>query len=391
MDPLPETILQFGTGKFLRGFADLFLHQANQEGQAVGRVVAVQTTGEERARLLQAQGGRYHVVVRGLADGRLVERVEESASISRALMAGRQWDEVLAVARAPELRYVLSNTAEAGYNLDPQDRPGMAPPRSFPGKLLLALWGRFRAGRPGVDLLPCELFEHNADRLQRTVLDLAASWGLPEDLRRWLRAECRWHNALVDRIVTLQPVDDPRLAGDALSVVAEPYALWAIEVKEGAPGRFRHPAVLATPDVNPYFLRKVRILNAAHTAMAVKARARGLRTVLEAMNDREVSAWLERLLFEEVLPTLEGRVAGPEAFARQTLERFRNPFLAHKISDILTYHDERVKIRLVPTRDEFVAKFGRRPPLLDEAIAGGSRESQEQPHEAPADRRQRRQ
>ena len=148
MDQLPETILQFGTGKFLRGFADLFVHQANQEGQAMGRIVVVQTTGEDRARLLNEQQGRYHVAVRGLEGGRVVERVEESASVSRALCAGPQWDEVLAVARAPELRYVISNTAEAGYTLDPQDRPGDAPPRSFPGKLLLVLRERFRAG-PG--------------------------------------------------------------------------------------------------------------------------------------------------------------------------------------------------------------------------------------------------
>jgi tagaturonate reductase len=370
MDQLPETILQFGTGKFLRGFADLFVHQANQEGQAVGRIVVVQTTGQDRARLLNEQRGRYHVAVRGLEGGRVIERVEESASISRALCAGPQWDEVLAVARAPELRRVISNTAEAGYTLDPRDRPTDAPPRSFPAKLLLFLHERFRAGRPGVTLLPCELFERNADLLLGIVLRLAEAWGLPEELRHWLRTACRWRNALVDRIVTVQPVDDPRLAADRLYVTAEPYALWAIEAKEGPADLFRHPAVLSTPDVEPYFLRKVRILNAAHTAMLVKTRPRGLRTVLEAMNDPEVSAWLDRLLFEEIVPTLAGRVEDPEAFARLTLERFRNPFLEHKTSDIAVYHEDKVKIRLVPTRDEFVAKFGRQPPLLNEAIAG---------------------
>src|SRR5207253_5522649 len=91
MSELPETILQFGSGKFLRGFADLFIHQANEEGQRVGRVVVVQTTGDSRANLLTDQGGRYHVAVRGLAGGQIVDRVEDSASISRALFASRQW------------------------------------------------------------------------------------------------------------------------------------------------------------------------------------------------------------------------------------------------------------------------------------------------------------
>src|SRR4051812_23007582 len=139
MTTLPETILQFGSGKFLRGFADLFIHQANQEGQQVGRVVVVQTTGEGRANLINAQGGRYHVLVRGLAGGEVVDRVEQSASIRRALVAGRHWDEVLAAARSPGLRFVLSNTAEAGYTLDPNDRADLSPPASFPAKLVLLL------------------------------------------------------------------------------------------------------------------------------------------------------------------------------------------------------------------------------------------------------------
>src|SRR5580704_17497423 len=95
MDPLAETVLQFGTGKFLRAFADLFIDQANRAGQAVGRVVVVQSTGDSRANLINRQKGRYHVLIRGRADGRLIDQVEEVESISRALAAAGQWLEVL--------------------------------------------------------------------------------------------------------------------------------------------------------------------------------------------------------------------------------------------------------------------------------------------------------
>ncbi len=367
MTDLPETILQFGSGKFLRGFADLFIHQANADGQHLGRVVVVQTTGDARANLLTEQSGRYRVLVRGLAGGQLVDRVEESASISRALFAARQWPDVLEFACAPALRWIISNTAEAGYNLYPADRADSAPPASFPAKLLLVLHERFRAHQPGVHLLPCELFEHNADTLQRLLLQLAESWGLPIEFAAWLRNECTWHNSLVDRIITVQASEDPRLHGDALAVVAEPYSLWAIEVKDGTTGLLQHPAVRLTPDHLPFFLRKVRILNAAHTALVGKAK--GIALVREAMDDPAIVAWLRRLLFDEIVPTLEGRVEAPIEFAEQTLERFRNPFLDHKLSDIATYHEAKVTIRLVPTRDEYRAKFGRNPPLLDAAIA----------------------
>ena len=131
----------------------------------------------------------------------------------------------------------------------------------------------------------------------------------------------------------------------------------------------RHPAVVWTPDVTPYFLRKVRILNAAHTALIVRAIPRGHRTVLGAIGDRELVDWLERLLFGEVVPVLEGRVEDPQGFARQTLERFRNPFLRHKLSDIALHHATKKAVRLVPTREEYVVKFGRTPPMLDEVLA----------------------
>lgn len=369
MSHLPETVLQFGSGKFLRAFADFFIDQANKEGQHVGRIVVVQSTGAGRASLWNQQQGRYHVWVRGLAAGELIDRVEPVESISRALVAAEQWDKVLAVARSPELRYIISNTAEAGYTLDSADRPAHSPPRAFPAKLLQVLRARFEAGQPGVVLLPCELFERNAELLLGLVLGLARSWGFPDSLVHWIKNACVWPNTLVDRIVCVQPVADPALQKDALLAVAEPYALWAIDLKKGSEHLFRHAAIHRAADIQPFFLRKVRILNAAHTALLSQALPRGFATVREAVLDPQIAAWLDRLLFEEIIPTLQGRVADPEGFGRQTLERFCNPFLEHKLADIATYHAAKVKIRLVTTRDEFVRKFGRKPPLLEDAIA----------------------
>src|ERR1043166_1317468 len=321
MDPmgndLPETILQFGSGKFLRGFADLFIHQANEEGQRVGRIVVIQTTGDARAGALAQQGGRYHVAVRGLRGGQIVDRVEESASISRALVAAKQWPDVLATALSPDLRTIISNTAEAGYNLTVTDRPDSAPPASFPGKLLQVLRERHRAGLPGVHLLPCELFEHNADTLRGLLVKLAQEWGLPASFVSWLETACTWHNALVDRIVTNLASTEPLLQQDAMAVAAEPYSLWAIEVKDGRE-LFRHPAIRWTGDHLPFFLRKVRILNAAHTALVTQAVPRKIVLVREAMDNAEIVAWLRRLLFDEIVPVLEGRVEEAAGFAEET-------------------------------------------------------------------------
>jgi tagaturonate reductase len=203
------------------------------------------------------------------------------------------------------------------------------------------------------------------------VLQLAGEWKLGQGFADWVAGECVWLNTLVDRIVTMPPKGHP-LAADPLAVVGEPFAFFAIQHKPAA-GPFvpDHPAIVRAPDITPYFLRKVCILNAAHTALLIKSRPNGVALVREAMADPDLSGWLERLLFEEIVPTLEGRVEGGERFARQTLDRFRNPFLDHKFADIAQHHGEKVQVRLVPTSDEFARRFGRTPPLLDEVLRTG--------------------
>jgi tagaturonate reductase len=366
-----ETTLQFGTGRFLRAFADYFVHQAALEGQNPGKIVIVQSTGDDTAKLINAQNGRYHVLVRGLEDGRVIDQAEEITSVSRALSASHEWDEVKRMVVSKEIKFILSNTTEAGYQLDSADSPSDQPPKSFPAKLLLLLKHRFDAGKTGLTMIPCELMEGNADLLLKELLGLANKWKFPEDFLNWLKTECVWLHTLVDRIVTGPPQDHPLLEKDKLLIVAEPFAFWALEDKSKAARFITHKAITRTSDVRPYFLRKVRILNAAHTALLIKAKPRGFLIVREAVNDPELGAWLNRLLFEEIVPTLGGRVDQGELFAKQTIERFKNPFLEHKFSDIALHHESKMRIRLIPTQTEYEAKFGKKPPLLSEVIAEG--------------------
>jgi len=370
MAALSETVLQFGSGRFLRAFADLFISHGNAEGQNVGKVVIVQSTGTERAGGLNQQGGKYHVVVRGYENGQVVDRVESCDSVSRAIHAGSQWEEVLQVARSPQLHTILSNTTEAGYKLE-GDSPNDVVPRSFPGKLLAVLHARWEANQPPPTIVPCELIEGNAQILKDALLALAMGWKWPGGFVQWLNGECIFLHTLVDRIVTGTPAEHPLLATDPMVVVAEPFAFWALEDHPKSAFTLTHPAITRTADVRPYFLRKVRILNAAHTALLIKAKAKGHAIVRDAVNDPALGAWLERLLNEEIVPTLEGRVEDGARFAAQTIERFKNPFLDHKFADIALHHESKMNVRLVPTRDEFAAKFGKPPPLLTEVIDEG--------------------
>jgi tagaturonate reductase len=356
-----ETILQFGAGNFLRAFVDLFIAQANREvASSIGKIVVVQSTGPERAEALNRAGGRYHVAIQGFHEGRVVDETEVVDSISRALYAGTQWAEVLDVARSADLRWIVSNTTEAGFALDAADTArGETAPKSFPAKLLAVLLARFEAGAPPVTILPCELIEQNAIRLRELVIEQAARWNVSNEALDWINGSCIWLNNLVDRIVPGAPKAHPLLGQDPLLLSAEPFAFWAIETTE--PFALTHPSITTAADIQPYSLRKVRILNGAHTALVAHALPLGIETVREAVEHPEIGPWLEALLFEEIVPVLEGRCDDPAGFARATLDRFRNPFLEHKLSSIALNHEAKVRTRLAPTLADYREKFGRDP------------------------------
>lgn len=368
MQTLPETILQFGGGNFLRGFLDVFVHEANESGQAVGRAVVVQSTNSNRASALNDQNGRYNVVTRGLVNGKPVDEVKTITSVSRGLIAATQWDQVLEVACSPDLRLIVSNVTEVGYVLDERDQLGNAP-ISFPAKMLSVLKARFDAGMPGVTVLPCELMDHNADRLVDLILKQAALWGISGAFLDWMQTDVYWCNTLVDRIVSGKPDVHPLLAEDNLLTVAEPFSIWAIEGEGKTRDLFSHPSIVVTSDVEPYSLRKVRILNGAHTSLVCKAVPMGIQTVREAVENEEVGKWLIQLLDTEIVPTVEDRVDDAKGFAKEILGRFSNPFLEHRLSDISLHHDTKVAVRLITTYREYREKFGKEPPLLKEILA----------------------
>lgn len=364
---LPETILQFGAGNFLRAFADHIVDHANRDpATAVGRIVVVQSTGRERAEALNRAGGAYHVALQGIVEGKVFEQTDHVGSISRALHAGTEWPAVLAFAREPQLRWIFSNTTEAGFVLDAADQsPGTTAPHSFPAKLLAVLLGRFEAGAPAPGIVPCELIEANGEKLRALVLEQAAIWSVPAEARAWIADSCEWIDNLVDRIVPGPPREHALKGTDPLLLSAEPFALWALKTK----GPFiTHPAIVLADDISPYYLRKVRILNGAHTALAAHAISLGVATVRECVEHPEIGPWLKQVIFDEIVPVLEGRVADPTGFARITLERFRNPFLEHKLAAIAAHHEAKVKVRLLPTVAEFEAKFGKKPSLLSAAL-----------------------
>jgi tagaturonate reductase len=373
MNLVPDfQIVQFGTGKLLRG---LFAPLHQRPGQIT--VLQSRDTAVAGDQINQADQG-YHLWIRGFQNGATVEEVHVVRSLGRALALSRQWPQIQAVFTDPTLRLLVSNTTEKGLQLDPRDasRPvadlTSDAPTSFPARLLALLWHRYRASGEGLAVLPLELLEDNALILQQRVLEQAALWQLDQDRSfvDWLRHDCRWLSTLVDRICVdvVPPVPWPE--PDPLAVMTEPFQMLVVQ-DDGADRSILpdHPAVTWAPDLRPYFLQKVRLLNGLHTAMVARCLPLGFETVIDVMNDPVHAQWLNQLLYQELVPTLEQQGLQVREFAGQVLDRFRNPYFRHRLADIAVGHATKIQVRLQPTREEHQRLFGTPPPLLSEVLA----------------------
>ncbi len=373
-----ERVLQFGEGNFLRAFVDWMIQRLNDSGKWSGSAVMVQPIARGLAAMVNENRGLYTVVLRGLENGSVVEEATVVDSVSRCIDPYADFASYMACADNPELRFVVSNTTEAGIAYQAGDRIDDAPPASFPAKLTAFLHRRWQTfgGDPakGLVMIPCELIDRNGDKLKETVLRWADEWGCEESFVAWLAESCAFLNSLVDRIVTGYPGEEAEAIWtklgyrDDLLDTAEPFQLWVIEGdKKYAAELPLHEAgcsVLWTDDMTPYRTRKVRILNGAHTSSALAAFLAGFDTVREMVEAPVGKAYLERALYGEIMPVLTLPKEEVEAFAAAVLERFANPFIKHRLLDITLNSVSKFKARVLPSLLESAAAAGKAPRVL---------------------------
>jgi tagaturonate reductase len=335
-------IIQFGTSRFLQAHVDLFVSDARAAGEDVGPITVVQTTGNTgRAGRLAAFDGRpIPIVVRGLEKGKPVERTEYTLSIVRGVAAAADWPEIERIF-VEEARYAVSNTGDSGYATGPE-LVAEAVPQTFPVKLTKLLHARWRKTGTPLTLLPCELVSSNGRVLRELCGSIARQSGLPEEFIVWLDRDCIWANSLVDRIVSgaLEPA----------GAVAEPYALWAIERQARLVPPCTHPAIRLVDDLSVTERLKLFILNLGHTCLAerwiVDRRSSG-ETVRECLADPDMRGFLDGIYDREVLPVFAAAGIGEaSAYRESVIERFLNPFLDHRLSDIALNHAPKKERRI---------------------------------------------
>ena len=379
----PERVLQFGEGNFLRAFTDYWFDMANEKAGWNGKCVLVQPIAQGLTQLINRQEGLYTLYLRGRQNGEKVDAKRVVSSVSRCLnpYEKQDYDAMMDVAAGEALEYIVSNTTEAGIVYDPSCRLEDCPPASFPAKLTQVLLHRWRAGRPGVVVLSCELIDNNGKELLRCVNQYIKQWGLKEGFARWVNGDCTFCSTLVDRIVPgrirdaaeAARLEDENGYRDALIDVGEVFGVWNIEgpewLAEKLPFRAAGLNCPVVPDVTPYKKRKVRILNGAHTGFVLGAYLAGYDIVRDCMQDDVILGFMNRMLHEEVIPTLPLDRQDLEAFAAAVQDRFNNPFINHELMSITLNSTSKWRARNMPSLLEYAQTAGKLPPCLAMSFA----------------------
>lgn len=379
----PEKVLQFGEGNFLRAFVDYWFDVSNEKVGWNGKCVLVQPIAPGLAKLINDQDGLYTLYLRGRQNGEKIDAKRVISSVSRCLNPYEKgdYDKMMEVAVSDDLEYIVSNTTEAGIVYDPACGLNDCPPSSFPAKLTQVLYARYKAGKPGIVMLSCELIDNNGKELLKCVNQYIEQWGLEDSFCKWVNEDCTFCSTLVDRIVPGRIRDAAEVARleeengyhDELIDVGEVFGVWNIEGPEWLGDKLPFKAAglncPIVPDVTPYKKRKVRILNGAHTGFVLGAYLAGFDIVRDCMQDDTVRGFMNKMLHEEVIPTLPLDKKDLEDFASAVQDRFNNPFVNHELMSISLNSTSKWRARNMPSFLEYVEEKGELPKCLTMSFA----------------------
>lgn len=380
---LPIKIVQFGGGNFMRGFTDYIIDKLNKETEWKGGIVNLQATPNGSIQKMEEQDNVYTLFTRGIKKGEIHDEKQVISAIQKSVNPYSDYDEFLALAKEEELEFVFSNTTETGIAYDETETSYEGPHRNFPAKVTVLLHERFKhfngAADKGLRIIPCELIEDNAFALREIILKYAQLWNLEDRFVQWINQYNYFHNTLVDRIVPGYPKDDAGSYEDQLDyedhmmVVSECFLLFVIQeagnLNERIPFNKINEQILVVDDIQPYRLRKVRILNGGHTLMLAPAILSGQETVKESIDNPFIGKFLSNAIFNEVNPTLGLDEAELKNFAEEVFDRFRNPFIKHYLASIALYFVSKFKVRVLPSLLTYVETKGKLPVNLTFSLA----------------------
>ncbi len=335
----PVKVMQFGEGNFLRAFVDYIFDVTNEKTDFNGGVVIVKPIEFGTLERFHDQECQYTLQLRGFENGQPKEITRQITSVVDAVAAIEDYDKFMEYGTSETLRFIVSNTTEAGIVYDETDDFNACPPKTYPGKLTKLLYERYKkfdgAADKGLIILPCELIADNGIELKKCIMKFIELWKLEEGFKNWVNDNCSFCPTLVDRIVPGYPRDEAdKLCEewgyeDQLIDRAETFGLWVVESDSNLPLEqlekelpFKEAGlnVVFTKDHHPYKERKVRILNGSHTSFVLASYLAGNDIVEQSMKDATIRKYMEETLFDEVIPTLSLSKEDCDAFAKSLID-----------------------------------------------------------------------
>ncbi len=381
LENAPERMLQFGEGNFLRAFVDYFVDEMNEKANFNTKVILCQPIEQGLTDMINQQEGLYTLILRGNENGEKVIKKRVISSVSRCINPYSDYESFLEIAKSEDLRFISSNTTEAGIVFNEKCKFSDAPPSSFPAKLTRFMYERFTSfnSAKGFVILSCELIDDNGKELERCVLEYAKLWNLSDEFIIWIKNENVFCSTLVDRIVTGFPRNEAKGIcaelgyNDNLLDTAETFGFWVIEgpdsLKEELPFAEAGLPVIITNDHTPYKKRKVRILNGAHTSMVLGAYLAGQDIVRDCMKDEVIKNFMNKTILKEIIPVLTLPKEELLDFANSVSYRFNNPFIDHELLSIALNSTAKWKARVLPSLKEYVALKGDLPKCMTASLA----------------------
>jgi len=358
----PIKVVQFGEGNFLRAFVDYAFDKLNKEVDFNAGIAIVQPLKDGMVNMINDQDGLYTLFMNGIKKGEKIQDIELITNIVKTINPYTEFADYLALAKEEELQFIVSNTTEAGIEFIESDTPDMQPPVSFPAKLTVLLYERFKHfngdASKGVTIIPCELIDYNSETLKKYILQYVDLWKLEDAFKTWVSDACTYHSTLVDRIVPgypraeIEEYNNKLDYEDNLIVAAEPFFLWAIEggddLKAKLPFHKTDLNVKIVDDIRPFKMIKVRILNGAHTAMVPFSLLHGNKLVMETVNGDFTGKFVNSVI-SEISETLDMDKNEITAYSEEVMDRFKNPFIKHALADIALNSVSKFKVRVLPS------------------------------------------
>jgi fructuronate reductase len=343
----PMGIVHLGPGAFFRAHTMIYIAEAIARSGGDWGVCAVSLTSRRTVDQLEPQGCAYTAVELG-PEGRS-HQIIETISESLALRDDRQ--SVMARLVDPATRIVSLTITEKGYaDPDPESKD------TAPAIIAEALHQRWSAGSRPFTVLSCDNLPGNGTIIRDLVMKRCAAY--EPAFADWVAGEGRFPSTMVDRITPattdadIEALEDQAGYRDEACVVHEPFRQWVIEddFVDGQRPDFEAAGALLVEDVEPFEMLKLRCLNAAHSALAYMGTAMGHETIAQCMDDRHLVAFIRSLWRSDILPTLRPTPGiDPAAYCNQLAERFSNPAIHHKLSQIAMDGSLKVKQRIMPT------------------------------------------